>query len=87
MRAIDHISEAMIALVNASKVLQDTNPQPRPPVPSEGLRLSLTDEKSPVRVQHGETWMDLTFTEAAALLLSLHQIGQVREIAEELQNG
>lgn len=84
---INFISEAMIALVNASKAIQEQTAPVKAPLPSEGLQVSLTDEKSPVRIQHGETWLDLSFRDAAQLMLDLAQIGQVREYAQELQSG
>lgn len=84
---LNFISEAMIALVNASKAIQEQTATQKPTIPSERLQVGLTDEQSPVRIQHGETWLDLSFRDAAQLMLDLAQIGQVREYADELQNG
>lgn len=87
MRPIDFISEAMIALVNASRALSQAEAPPRTPATQEGLSIALTDEQNPVRIQHGETWMDLSFPDAAALMLGLANIGQVAEYAEEIRHG
>lgn len=87
MSAQDHIAEAMIALVQAQRLLGDTQARKSVPSVSEGLKISLTDEERPVRIQHGETWMDLHFTEAAHLLIGLGKVGQVREIAQDLADG
>lgn len=87
MSVRDHIAEAMIALVQAQRSLGEAEAMKTVPSVSEGLKISLTDEERPVRIQHGETWMDLHFTEAAHLLMALGNIGQVREIAQELANG
>lgn len=87
MRPIDYVSEAMISLVNASRALAQAEPAPRTPAAQEGLSIALTDEQDPVRIQHGETWMDLSFPEAAALMLGLANIGQVAEYAEEIRHG
>lgn len=79
--------EAMAALLEALEQETRDNPAPRPPAAQEGLSIALTDEQNPVRIQHGETWMDLSFPEAAALMLGLSKIGQVAEYAEEIRHG
>lgn len=87
MRPIDYVSEAMIALVNASRVMSEASAPPRQPEAQEGLSWTLTDEPNPVRIQHGEVWMDLSFPEAAALVIGLLGLGPVSEYVEEQSRG
>jgi len=88
MEVQSHISDALIALAKASQALAQAKPLAPPPRErAEGLQVTLTDEANPVRVASEECYMDLSFREAAALMLTLHNISQVSEYAEELQNG
>lgn len=79
--------EAMAALFEAQEEERRANLPAKQPEAQEGLSYGLTDEKSPVRIQHGEVWMDLSFPEAAALVVGLLGLGPVAEYVEEQSRG
>lgn len=79
--------EAMTALFEAQEEERLANLPTRQPEAQEGLSWALTDENSPVRIQHGEVWIDLSFPEAATLVIGLLSLGPVAEYVEEQSRG
>lgn len=79
--------EAMTALFEAQEEERKAQAPHKQPEAQEGLSWGLTDELNPVRIQHGEVWFDLSFPEAASLVIGLLGLGPVAEYVEEQSRG